>query len=397
MKFFIALLLCCTTVLANEDKVVAAYFIEWGIYKRNYQIKDVPADSLTHLIYAFAKVTPEGRVTTFDPHAALEKKFPGDKKDEALCGNFKQLKLLKKKHPHLKTLIAIGGGTLSGPFSSIAASPALRKTFVASAIEFMKKYGFDGIDIDWEYPVSGGSCGGRPEDKQNCTQLMRDLRLALDRLGKIEKRHYYLTMASPAGGMMKNIELAKVSSYIDWYNLMAYDYHNGEENQTHHQAALYANPKDQNKVAAKLYNVDYTVTTYLKSGVSPDKIVLGLPLFSHIWTGVPSKYNGLFQQVTPKGKSEKIIGYNALWTMIHASPDKFLVCKDPHAKSVWVYNPTLDGGTFITYESKNTMKNKVKYVKKKNLRGVMFWELSGDLKKGPDRLVPCISKCLLPN
>ena len=136
---------------------IVAYFPEWAVYRRNYHVANIPADKITHVNYAFAKPTADGDCVLFDAYAAIDKAYPGDKWDQGvLRGSFNQLQILKKKHPHLKTLISVGGWTLSGPFSDIAFTEEKRVKFAKACVAFMVKYGFDGVDIDWEYPVSGG-------------------------------------------------------------------------------------------------------------------------------------------------------------------------------------------------------------------------------------------------
>src|SRR5262249_14122871 len=160
----------------------------------------IPAAKLTHVNYAFAKIGPTGECALFDSYAAIDKFYPGDKWDAGfLRGNFHQLQILKQKHPHLKTLISVGGWTLSGPFSDVALTPASRSKFAKSCVAFATKYGFNGVDIDWEYPVGGGLEGNktRPEDKANYTLLLAELRQELDSQGKKDNKHYLLTIAAP--------------------------------------------------------------------------------------------------------------------------------------------------------------------------------------------------------
>ena len=122
---------------------------------------------MLHINYAFANVSDGGECILYDSYAAIDKFYPGDSWDTgALRGNFNQLRLLKEAHPHLKTLISIGGWTLSSKFPEVAATAAGREKFARSCVEFMLAYGFDGIDVDWEYPVSGGLTDGTPEDKE---------------------------------------------------------------------------------------------------------------------------------------------------------------------------------------------------------------------------------------
>jgi chitinase len=116
----------------------------------------------------------------------------------------------------------------------------------------MNKYGFDGIDIDWEYPISGGIAKGRPEDKQNFTLLMAEIRHQMSQLQKSTQKKYLLTIASPAGAQMSHYELSAAAEYIDWYNVMTYDFHGAWEKSSNHQAPLY-----------QKFNGPFTFGTYL--------------------------------------------------------------------------------------------------------------------------------------
>lgn len=157
---------------------VVTYFAEWSIYARNYIVSDLPAPALTHVNYAFAKIDDQGEVGIVDAWAATDKPFGDDTWDTPLRGNLHALIKLKQKYPHLSTLISIGGWSLSDKFSDVALTDASRQKFAASAVAFMKRYQFDGVDIDWEYPVSGGLPNNkyRPEDSQNYVLLCKTLR-----------------------------------------------------------------------------------------------------------------------------------------------------------------------------------------------------------------------------
>ncbi|CAF3627853.1 unnamed protein product [Rotaria sp. Silwood1] len=132
-----------------RNPVILGYFTAWSIYSRSYFVSDIPADKLTHINYAFANIGPNGQIALGDPWADIDKTFNGDTWDQSLRGNFNQLIKLKEKYPHLCTLISVGGWTWSGKFSDIAVSDQSRSTFAASCVEFIKKYNFDGVDLDW--------------------------------------------------------------------------------------------------------------------------------------------------------------------------------------------------------------------------------------------------------
>src|SRR5271166_6427721 len=142
-------LLVSTAALAappgpERGKKIIGYFAEWGIYGRKYNVADIPADKLTHLNYAFAKINEAGECALVDSFAAINKAHPGDKQDNGvLRGNFNQLLQLKRKHPHIKTLISVGGWSWSGPFSDAALTEASRGKLARSCVAFIVKYGFD--------------------------------------------------------------------------------------------------------------------------------------------------------------------------------------------------------------------------------------------------------------
>lgn len=136
-------------------------------------MEHLPADRLTHVIHAFARISPEGEMAIIDPWADLERAIGPDKWDTPLRGNFGAYARIKAAHPHLRVLIAVGGWFDSGRFSEVAATPAARAKFAASVRAFCLQYGFDGVDLDWEYPVVATDVNRnvRPEDGENYALL----------------------------------------------------------------------------------------------------------------------------------------------------------------------------------------------------------------------------------
>ena len=136
----------------------------------------------------------------------------------------------------------MGGWEWSGRFSDVAFTDASRTAFADSAVEFIKQYGFDGLDIDWEYPVSGGLASNkyRPEDKQNFTLLLQKIREKFDAQEAADGKHYLLTIAGGAGDLFAaNVELSKIAAYLDFANIMTYDIHGPWDRYTDFNAQLY--------------------------------------------------------------------------------------------------------------------------------------------------------------
>jgi chitinase len=364
----------------SGGKRVVAYFAEWAVFGRNYHVADLPADQLTHVNYAFAQVKA-GEIALVDASAATQKVYPGDKREGgALRGSFHQLQLLKKKHPKLRTLISIGGWTKSGGFSDAALTRESRTKFAKSCVRFLIKYGFDGVDVDWEFPVAGGLPGNkaRPADKGNFTRMLAALRRELDARGKTDHRHYLLTIAAPATpGTYRHMELGKIHRHLDWINLMTYDLAGSWSKHTNFNAPLYASSKDPAPEAArKSLNVDAAVKGYRQAGVAADKIVVGVPFYGRGWAGVADVNHGLYQKPTakpPRGEYQyrnvaaKYLGkYQRYW--------------HTEAKVPWLFDPK--AGVMITYDDPQSLRLKAEYVRQNRLGGVMIWEISQDDAKG---------------
>ena len=335
----------------------------------------MPAAQFTHINYAFANIA-NGQCVLGDPYADTDKAFPGDSWDTgAKRGNFNQLAKLKAANPQLRTLISVGGWTWSANFSSAAATPQSRATFAQSCVSFMKQHGFDGIDIDWEYPVSGGLQNGVAADKPNYTLLLQALRDELTRQGAADGgKHYDLTIAAPAGpSTLQNLEIDKISGILDWINLMTYDYHGGWESKTGHNAPL-AQPTGDPGPAG--LNIDSTVNAYLGAGAPANKLVLGVPFYGHSFAGVGSANNGLFQATSGAGTGTWEAGSVDYKDIAANYLPRLTRHWDASAKVPYLYDAAKR--EFISYDDPESMGHKANYIAAKGLGGGMFWEISGD-------------------
>src|SRR5215468_8191099 len=234
VSFFLAALLLAIKAFAADDgrKVVGGYFEEWSIYFANFNIANLQvngvADRLTHLNYAFGGVNSSGCFIA-DSWADYQTPYlPTITGPYAgpLYGNFAALQQLKQLHPNLKVLISLAG---ADGFAAAASTASGREAFVASCIELFinghladgisAEGVFDGVDIDWEFPLAN--------DTVNATLLIEEFRKQLNALGKTNKKHYLLTMFGPAGQQnfnFSNIQLAAVATQLDFYNVQGYDF-----------------------------------------------------------------------------------------------------------------------------------------------------------------------------
>ena len=391
----------------EHEREVIGYFIQWGIYRRDYLVKDIvdmgAADDLTVINYAFAGIADDLTCTSLDPFADWGKRFDAsesvdgveDTVSQALKGNFNQLKKLKAQFPQIRILISIGGWNDSGLFSD-AALPENREKFVSSCIDLFIKGQFsegvtdanvfDGIDIDWEYPgACGATCNWRAEDRENFTALLAEFRNQLDGI----RPGLLLTAAMPSAPYYHDkIEVDKVAMSLDWMNVMTYDFHGPWESNgpTNHHSNLYPNESDPSSASFSVFG---SINEYLSKVANPSKIVVGLPFYGHGWARVSPGDNatlpGLYQAAgrVPRGTWErgsedykvlKTLGYPEYW--------------DDAAKASYFYN----GSNFWSYDSPMAIKEKMRFIDNRDLKGVMFWELSGD----DGTLIQSISDCLDP-
>lgn len=362
--------------------VVAAYFTEWGIYEDEpFTPVDIPAAYLTHVIYSFAAIE-NGEIAIVDSHAALEASLPNDPTGAWPAGNLPQLTHLKTLYPHLKVLVAVGGWTLSSPFSDAALTPASRTRFARSAVAFLRQHNLDGIDLDWEYPGGGGHDGNisRPEDRTNYALLVEEVRAQFEVAGREDGKNYILTVASPAAAWaIDKFDLPRMMRSIDWFNVMAYDYSGTWESVTGHLAPLQS--------AGGRPSVTDTIARYRSAGVPAWKIVLGIPLYARAWSGVPNTNNGLYQSASGplQGLTEPgYLSYADLRRRMIQSPADYQLFLDPAAQAAFVYNPLLDGGTFFTLETPSSMQQKLAFAHTQDLRGIMFWSIDGDVRNPSD-------------
>ncbi|HWV36232.1 MAG TPA: glycoside hydrolase family 18 protein [Thermomicrobiales bacterium] len=336
------------------------------------------APLLTHVNYAFGLIDEHNRAMLGSPEADIAYAYAGDEGASDLGGNFRQLQRIKEQYPHLQTLISLGGWIGSGRFSDAAATPDTRREFVASTIElFLTRWPdvFDGIDIDWEYPVCCGlpENSYRAEDRRNCTLLFREFRQQLDELGGQTGRRYLLTAALPAGRdlPLRTFEIAEIARILDWINVMTYDISGSTESGiTNFNAALHPSPADPREPDEWRYqNVSGTVETFLGEGVPREKLVVGMPFYGRGFTGVPDMNHGLYQSFD----DQMFVRYHQIVRDLLPVSQRFW-----HATAdvPWLYNATT--GTMLSYDDPESLRLKGEYIRRERLGGAMFWELSGD-------------------
>ncbi|MGH8278745.1 MAG: glycoside hydrolase family 18 protein [Gammaproteobacteria bacterium] len=346
---------------AQAAAPIAAY------YDGRMPVADIPADKLSDVIYAF-----------------------GESDDQNLCAapnakqrqTFAELRKLRQRHRGLRLLLSIGGWDAAPQYSDLALTPASRAAFARSCIRlFVEQQGFDGIDLDWEFPVHGGTHESRPEDRANFTALAREFRRQFTELGRKTGRHYLLTVATPAGtwqqggaySVSDSYDLAALVPEVDWLNVMTYDMNNIFSPFSGFNTPLAADPADPTPEPQRSRdNLEAAVQFYESQGVPADKIMLGVAFYGRGFTGVSAQNAGLYSKYSG-GFPE------TPWETVRA---QFLTSPDwvrhwsASAQAPWLYNASKK--VFFTYDDPQSLAIKADFARREHLRGIMIWVLGED-------------------
>lgn len=420
----------------DPNTVVGTYFVEWGIYGRDFTVDNIPADNLTHILYGFipicgpnesvksvggnsynalmtaCKGVPDYEVVIHDPWAAYQKSFPqaGHEYSSPIKGNYAMLMALKQRNPDLKIIPSIGGWTLSDPFFDFT-TKANRDTFVASVKRFLTTWKFyDGVDIDWEFPGGGGAApdlGDPVNDGPAYIALMQELRAMLDQLEADTGRTYELTSAIGVGyDKIEDVNYGDAVQYMDYIFAMTYDFYGGWNNVPGHQTALYCGTfmrpgqcdgsgVDENGEAYKgpAYTTDNGIQLLLAQGVPANKLVVGTAMYGRGWEGVTPDTltdpndpmtgtgTGKLKGSTAQGVWEDgVIDYKGVKSFMLGADNTgingFEYGYDAQAEAPWVWNRST--GQLITFDDDRSVKAKGAYVRNLGLAGLFSWEIDAD-------------------
>ncbi len=299
----------------ESDRVVVAYVTSWSTV--------IPDPfCMTHINYAFGHVADS---------------FDGVRVDNPQ--RLHQMVALKKVNPDLKVMLSVGGWG-SGLFSEMAADKGHRKAFAEDCLRAVKEYGLDGIDIDWEYPTSSAAdISASPDDTDNFTKLMKDLR-------KILGEDMLLTFASAASA--DYVDFKKVEPYVDFVNIMAYDMAVAPK----HHSALY-----DSEISGGMTS-DKAVKAHIAAGIPAEKLVLGMPFY-----GRGGSYFSSFNDYK------------------HISTDSLTIEKWDQVSKV-PYIADKEGELLLGYDNPRSLRIKCEYALEMGLKGAMYWDYDGDNADG---------------
>ncbi|GGW89539.1 chitinase C-terminal domain-containing protein [Streptomyces chryseus] len=456
---------------ADHKRRVIGYFTGWRTGKNGepaYLASDIPWDKVTHLNYAFAHIGSDNKISVGsdgEKNAATGMTWPGVAGAEmdpayGYKGHFNLLSKFKKQHPDVKTLVSVGGWAEtggyfadngdrvnSGGFYSMAThadgsvNQAGIDTFADSTVAFIKKYGFNGVDIDYEYPTTMKDAGNpldfsysnarRAGLVKGYAALMKSLREKLDRAGAADGKHYLLTVAAPSSGyLLRGMETFQVQKYLDYVNIMSYDLHGAWNEYVGPNASLFDDGKDAELAGvystAQYGGVGYLNTDwayhYFRGSMPAGRINIGLPYYTRGHKNVQGGTDGLWGKAPsancPAGAGltkcgDGASGIDNLWHDKDTAGKESPAGSNPmwHAKNLekgvvgdYVtqygfpagtkltgtyarkYDPTLvapwlwnaEKKVFLSTEDEQSVKAKADYVVDKGIGGTMVWELAGD-------------------
>ncbi|MET7397902.1 glycosyl hydrolase family 18 protein [Dactylosporangium sp. NPDC005572] len=332
------------TLGADHGRRIIGYFTSWRTGKNGapaYLASQIPWDKITHINYAFAHVDGANKISVGTPTAAdnvsTNMTWPGVAGAEmdpaySYTGHFNLLNKYKKQHPNVKTLISVGGWAETGGYfgddgsrvdsggfyrmtttGTNTVNTAGINTFADSVVSFLRTYGFDGVDIDYEYPTSNNKAGNPLDFAQADAKraglnasyhvLMKTLREKLDAASAADGKYYMVTVAAPASGwLLRGMEAYQALQYLDYVNIMSYDLHGAWNHFVGPNAALYDNGDDAELAAGGVYgayqNIGYLNTDwayhYFRGAMQSGRINIGVPYYTRGFRGVTGGTNGLW-------------------------------------------------------------------------------------------------------
>ncbi|AST79672.1 TPA: glycoside hydrolase family 18 protein [Citrobacter farmeri] len=392
-----ALPLLCASVASASSMMSVGYFNGGGDVTAGPggNINTLDVRQITHLNYSFGLIynaeKDETNAALKDP-TRLHQIWLSPKVESDLA----LLPVLRKQNPQLKVLFSVGGWGARG-FSGAAATPETRAVFIQSAMEIMRKYDLDGIDLDWEYPVNGawGLVASQPDDRENFTLLLKELRQAVG-------SHKLVTIAVGANAESPKswVDVKAIAPLLDYINLMTYDMAYGTQ---YFNANLY-DSKDWPTVAvADKYSVDGVVNNYLAAGLKPQQMNLGIGFYGRVpkrsvepgidWTKPDAQKNpvtqpyfgeqeiALFKSLGVDLTKDTYVKYNDIVKTFLNDPQKrFTEHWDAQAMVPWLSVQSAEGKPLfaLSYENPRSVAIKAEYIKKRGLAGAMFWEYGAD-------------------
>ncbi|XP_023347581.1 acidic mammalian chitinase isoform X3 [Eurytemora carolleeae] len=340
-----------------SPKKVVCYYPNWAHYRPglgSYKVEDIDVSLCTHIVYAFA--TLDGSTYTmnvFDSWLDIDLK------------NYEKFVGLRAQYPNKKFLIALGGwnDSRTNKYATLLASAALRANFVTKAVEFIAKYKFDGLDLDYEYPAFEQSAS----EKSTFAAWVKELKTAFKPYG------WELTAAVAAGKSKidAGYDVPELSKYLDAIHLMTYDMHGSWESTVNHHAPLYSTSSSDE------LSVDFAVNYWLSKGAPKSKLVVGIPTYGQSWTlsGSSTSIGSSGSGAGSQGSITQQAGFLSYQEICLNLKNGWTVVNDlTGSRGPYAYN----GNQWVGYDDPAIAGLKAQYILDNDLGGAMFWDLPSD-------------------
>ena len=358
-------------------EVKLGYFTNWGVYGRNYHVKNLvtsgSAEKITHINYAFGNVQG-GKCTIGDAYADYDKAYTADQSvdgvadtwDQPLRGNFNQLRKLKAKYPHIKVIWSFGGWTWSGGFPDAVKNPAAFAKSCHDLVEDPRWADvFDGIDLDWEYPNACGLSCDTTSTKNAFSSMMKAMRAEFGN----DLVTAAVTADASSGGKIEAADYGPAAQYINWYNVMTYDFFGAWAKNG--PTAPHSPLTSYDGIPQQGFNSADAIAKFKAAGVPATKLLLGIGFYGRGWTGVTQAAPGGTATGPAAGTYEA--GIEDYKVLKNSCPATGTIAGTAYAYC---------GTNWWSYDTPATVKSKMDWAKSQGLGGSFFWEFSGDTANG---------------
>jgi len=390
MKILALTVLLCIALASSapqSGKVIYCYFEGWAVYnpgRGSFDVEDVDPNLCTHASFGFAGLNSKHHIYSLDPWNDLEEDYGQ--------GAYKRFVKLKQRNPNLKVLLSIGGWNEgSTKYSKMASQASSRKIFIDSCVQFLQRFGFEGLDLDWEYPAHRG---GNPEDQENHALLLAEMRTEFD-------KHQLMITAAVSAGFDKidtSYNVPSISQSLDFINIMTYDFHGDWDPFVHHNTPLNVHPLDEGDT--RKYNVRYAVEYWIEKGADRNKLLLGLAPYGRTFTLTDPKERGLYAKNSGAGTAGPYTGeagymnYNEICK--NQMNHKWEITNDPDIGAPFGF---YQNNQWAGWDDIESIKKKCQLVFEYNIGGGMIWaidtdDFQGDCGGGKFPLVTAINKAL---
>ncbi|XP_066246333.1 chitotriosidase-1-like [Euwallacea similis] len=342
--FFLILNLQSVKPDCEHKKEVVCYYASWALYRQDegqFTTDNIDPTLCTNIIYSFAGLDINLQLASLDPNADITQ------------GGFYNFSQIKEQNPCVRITLAVGGwneGSLK--YSIMASDEATREAFAENALKFIAYYGFDGLDLDWEYPTARG---GIADDKANFNSLLQTLKDKLSPWG--------LTLSIAVSMEDSYYDVATIAQIVDYIHIMAYDVTTADSKVT--------------GLLAPLSVITKKVEAWIKNGASASQLILGIPTYARCFNLANPDNSGIGAKVVSNTTCGGIwTDQNGFFSYYEVLEFIDINCGEEVLTDSNVYYSCVD--VWMTYDNKQSVSSKCQYIRDTKLGGAMLWSLDTD-------------------